>query len=123
MRGIYGQLGDAPVELREDAAVEGGLHHAPLPLPELSLAHYDAVAEQYLDAIEPHALGVVAVVVDQDPAHIVRVIEHPGVGLPAGRVDAIGVAELCVDVAHAVERICRRADVETLVRFGWQELV
>ncbi len=49
--------GDHAIELPEDAAVEGGLHHAPLPLPELALAHYDAVAEQDLDAIEATPLA------------------------------------------------------------------
>src|SRR6185369_2526289 len=91
------------------------------PLPELSLAHYDAVAQQDLDPVEPHALGVVAVIVDQDATHVVRMVEHPGVRAAAGGIDAVRIAQLGIDRAHAIERICRRADVEALVGFGWQE--
>ena len=108
---------DDPVELREDAAVKRRLHHAALALPELTLAHYDAVAQQDLDAVEPDAFRVVAVIRDQDAAHVVRMVEHPGVGSSAGRVDAVGVAEPGVDLAHAVEGVRGRADVEALVRF------
>src|SRR5690606_13307590 len=61
-------------------------------------------------------------VLDEDAAHIVWVIEHPGVRATARRINAIGVTKLRLDDAHAIERVGGRADVETLVGFRWQGL-
>ena len=107
-------------QLCQHAAMKGGLHHATLALPELTFAHYDAVAQQHLDAVKTHTLGIVAMVRDQDAAHIIGVVKHPGVRVPARCIHAVGITQLRVDAAHAIERVGGGAHVELLVGLGRQ---
>jgi hypothetical protein len=93
-------LADQAAELIDDAAVKGGLHHAPLPAPEIALAGHDAVAEQDLDPIHALALGVVAMVRQQHPLDVVGVVDDVVVDAAAGREHPIDVAEFGEIVAQ-----------------------
>ena len=74
-------------------AMEGRLNHAALALPEVALAHHDAVAEQDFYPVQPDTLGVIAVIGDQQTLDIVRMVADPSVTLAARRIDPIEVAQ------------------------------
>ena len=67
------------VEFGDDAPVEQGLHHVALAAPEFSFAGHNAVAQQDFHPIQARTLGVIAVIADQHPLHILRMIDDPGV--------------------------------------------
>jgi len=81
-------------ELIDDAAMKGGLHHSSLPAPKIALAGHDAVAEEDLDAIHAFAFRIIAMVRQQHPLDVVRMVDHVVIDSPAGREDSIYVAEL-----------------------------
>ncbi len=58
---VVGRI-DEGRKLCNDPAVEEGLHHVALPLPEIALAGHDALTQQDFDSVEPYALRVVAMV-------------------------------------------------------------
>ena len=66
----------------------------------------------------PDALGVVAVVRDQHALDVIGMVDDPGVGLAPGRVDAVDVAVAGEQLAHALEGVVRRADVELQLGLG-----
>ena len=112
--------GDQLRELGDDAAVEQRLHHVALALPQLPFAGHDALAEEDLDPVEPDALGVVPVVADQHPLHVVRVVDHIGIRFACRNEHAIGVAVAGEQLDHALQRIVGGADVELRLGFGGQ---
>ncbi len=86
-RGLRFPLGDEALvagvdelrELGDDAAMERRLHHVALAFPQIAFAGHDAVAEQDLDPVQPHALGVVLVVRHQHALDIVGMVDEPHV--------------------------------------------
>lgn len=53
-----------PGHARDDVAVKRELDHFALPVPEIALAHHNAVAEQDALALDADAFGVIAVMGD-----------------------------------------------------------
>ena len=75
-------------------AMEGRLDHLALASPEVAFAGHDPVTQQYAYTVDAYALGVVAVVVDKYPSHMIRMAEDADVGVCCRRKDAEGVAVL-----------------------------
>src|SRR5262249_15863579 len=61
-------------KLRHDAPVKKRLHHVPLPPPQIALAGHDSLAEQNLDAVETEALGIVAMIGDENALDVIRMV-------------------------------------------------
>ncbi len=111
---------DQAAELIDDAAMKRGLHHSALPAPEVPLAGHDAVAEEDLDAVHPFALRVIAMVRQQHPLDVVRVVDHVVINAPCGGKDSINVAELGKVSAQASQRLVAAAEIEAFGGAGGQ---
>ncbi len=107
-------------ELIDDAAVKGGLHHAPLPAPKIPFAGHDAVAQQDLDAIHALTLGVVAMIRQQHPLDVVGMVDDVVIHSSAGGEDAVDVAELGEIAAQTGQRFIVAAEIEAFDRAGGQ---
>src|SRR5205807_434588 len=89
-------------EPAEDAAVEERLHHVALALPQLALARHDALAEQNPDAIQADALGVVAMIGNQHPLDVIRVVNDIGIRSACRHEHAIDVSKTGEQLEHAL---------------------
>ena len=72
-------------EFCNNPSMEERLHHVALAFPQIAFAGHEPLAEENFHPVEAHALGVVAMIRDQDPLHIVRMVHH---------VDEIGRAHV-----------------------------
>jgi hypothetical protein len=68
-------------ESGDDTPMEERLHHVALAFPQIAFAGHQPFAEENFDAVEPHSLGVVAMVRDEHPLHIIGMVHHVDVGL------------------------------------------
>jgi hypothetical protein len=98
--------------------VEHGLHHVALALPEIALARHDSVAKQYLYAVEPDALGVVAMVSDEHALYVIRMIDDVRVRPAPRRKHTVDVAEAREQLGHPLQGVFRGADVELQLGLG-----
>src|SRR5207248_10290044 len=64
-----------------------------LALPQLALARHDALAEEDPDAIQADALGVVAMIGNQHPLDVIRVVNDIGIRAACRHEHAIDVAK------------------------------
>ncbi len=105
-------------ELGDDAPVEERLHHVALAGPELPFAGHEALAEQDPHPIEAESLRVVAVVRDQHPLHVVRMVDDVGMGLPRRDIDPVDIAMPGEELDHPLQRVVRGADIELKLGLG-----
>ncbi len=105
-------------EPRYDAAVEERLHHVPLAAPQLAFAGHQALAEENLDAVETGALGIIAVIGDQHPLDVIRMVNDVGVRLAPRRKHPVGVAQAREKLRHALQGIVRGAYIELKLGLG-----
>src|SRR5439155_1280367 len=98
--------------------VEERLHHVALALPQLALARHDALAEQNPDAIQADALGVVAMIGNQHPLDVIRVVNDIGIRSACRHEHAIDVSKTGEQLEHALQGVIRGADVELQLSLG-----
>jgi hypothetical protein len=113
-------LGHRGSVVRDAVAVEGRLHHAALPEPEVAFAGEQSVAEQVAIRAEDAAFDEFAGVVDDDVFDVVGVEEEVGAKVEEAETDDVAI--FACDTGHEGEGIpaegAAEAGEETLFRAG-----